>query len=149
MKIADNTIAAKQNLSAVLDVRNTAANGQQAVSAGKSTVQTSRPAQAKGSQRDEQADNNTQAGSNAEQKALAKELSTEELQAAVQDANKLLQEASSKQLSFFVDEETGKQGVRIVNAETREVIKQIPPEELLNLTARLQEQVGALLDQRA
>ncbi len=74
------------------------------------------------------------------------EISPQELEKVVQDANKSLEQFKNKQIRFFVDKRTGKQGVRIVDAKTKKVIKQIPPEEMLELAARIREQIGALVD---
>ena len=49
---------------------------------------------------------------------------------------------------LFVDEATGQVVAKILNAE-REVIKQIPPEEALEIAARFQNLVGLILDAQA
>lgn len=74
-------------------------------------------------------------------------LSKIDLMAKIDEANALLEKQSNRQLRFFIDSETGKQGVRVINAKTREVIKQIPPEELVELTKRIKENLGVLLDE--
>lgn len=43
-----------------------------------------------------------------------------------------------------MDEETGRSVVRVVNKETGEVIRQIPPEELLTLVARMRQLSGLI-----
>lgn len=74
-------------------------------------------------------------------------VSYEELQEKLTQANTVLEVESNKQLSFFVDKDTGKQGVRVIDMKTKEVIKQIPPEQMLDLTKRIKEQLGVLLDE--
>ena len=74
-------------------------------------------------------------------------ISSEDVKQIVENANEELKKSYNKQLSFFVDDKTGKPGVRIIDTKTQKVIKQIPPEELLNLAARLKEQIGALVDE--
>lgn len=74
-------------------------------------------------------------------------ISSDDLRKQIEEANGLLKKATNIHLSFFVDENSGKKGVRVIDTETDEVIKQIPPEELLRLAARLKEQIGALLDE--
>ncbi|KAA3612144.1 MAG: hypothetical protein DWQ05_19270 [Calditrichaeota bacterium] len=76
-------------------------------------------------------------------------ISPEELQKEIEKANEMLKETNAKHLSFFVDDDTGKQGVRIVDTQTDEVIRQFPPEETLNIAARIREQLGALVDKVA
>ena len=55
----------------------------------------------------------------------------EELQQFNQDLNRSLQ--------FTVDEELGVTVVRVVDKDTDELIRQFPPEELINLSRRLKE----------
>jgi len=55
----------------------------------------------------------------------------------------------NSQLNFEVYEETNQLYVQFIDRETREVIKQIPPEELLELSAKIQEMVGLILDKYA
>ncbi|MCA9734673.1 MAG: flagellar protein FlaG [Deferribacteres bacterium] len=81
--------------------------------------------------------------------ARQENLSMQELQKEIEKANALLKESNARHLSFFVDDETGKQGVRVVDTQTDEVIRQFPPEETLNIAARIREQLGALVDQVA
>lgn len=51
------------------------------------------------------------------------------------------------QLQFEVYQETNTVYVQIVDRETKEVVKQIPPEEMLELSAKIREMVGILLDE--
>jgi len=53
------------------------------------------------------------------------------------------QRASSVQ--FAIDDESGRLLIRIVNKSSGETIRQIPPEEILNLQARLKDLRGLLL----
>jgi flagellar protein FlaG len=54
----------------------------------------------------------------------------------------------NKQLSFVIHEKTEKMMVQIIDKETKEVIKEIPPREILDLEARIKEYLGWLLDER-
>ena len=49
-------------------------------------------------------------------------------------------------LSFKLHEETGDVVVTVINKDTGEVIRQIPPEELLELREKLEELTGVLLN---
>jgi len=51
-------------------------------------------------------------------------------------------------LQFKVDKGTGTVVVTVVNVDTGEVIRQIPPEQMLDAIAKLDELVGTLLDTR-
>lgn len=52
----------------------------------------------------------------------------------------------NSQLKFEVYEETNQLYVKFIDRDTKEVIKQIPPEELLELSAKIQKMVGLILD---
>lgn len=49
-------------------------------------------------------------------------------------------------LNFRISEETDQIIVRVVNRETNEVIRQIPPEELVTLQAKMEELTGIIFD---
>ena len=49
-------------------------------------------------------------------------------------------------LQFSLDKETGDVVVRVFDPETQEVIRQVPPDEMLELRERLRETRGALID---
>ena len=48
-------------------------------------------------------------------------------------------------IEFSVDEESGETVVKVVDAETKELIRQIPSEELLAIANRLRSTAGVLL----
>ena len=50
---------------------------------------------------------------------------------------------------FSIDEDTGDTIIRIIDRETNEVIREIPPSEMLRLAARLTEIIGLLIDETA
>ncbi|MBP8646188.1 MAG: flagellar protein FlaG [Syntrophobacteraceae bacterium] len=52
------------------------------------------------------------------------------------------------QLSFDLSEETGDMVVRVIDRNTGEVIRQIPPENLMEIRERLKELQGVLLNDR-
>jgi flagellar protein FlaG len=52
-------------------------------------------------------------------------------------------------LTFTIDEDTGETVISIINSETGEVIKKIPPDEILSLKKRIGEMIGLLLDEKA
>lgn len=64
-------------------------------------------------------------------------------------ANRLVKQlgGQNSELSISVDKGSKKIIVKIVNSETKEVIRQIPPEELVRLAESLQEPSGSLVDQ--
>ncbi|MFZ7112560.1 MAG: flagellar protein FlaG [Desulfatiglandales bacterium] len=51
-----------------------------------------------------------------------------------------------RELEIKVDGATGKVIVRVLSRESGEVIREIPPEEMLNLAAKMEEMTGALFN---
>ena len=58
-------------------------------------------------------------------------------------------EGSQRTLQFTEDAATGKTVMTVVNPETKEVIRQVPADELLVLAQSLQSLVGQLVDAEA
>lgn len=72
-------------------------------------------------------------------------VSKKEVQDVVEDVQQYLQQHNIR-LSFKVDDKTGDLVVRVLDKETGEVIRQIPPEEMLKLREKLEELTGVLLN---
>jgi len=68
-----------------------------------------------------------------------KSLSTEEVLEAVQNLNDFVQN-TRKELNFSVDEQTGRTVVKVIDHETKDVIRQIPAEEILEVARRVAEE---------
>ncbi|QCQ22669.1 flagellar protein FlaG [Desulfoglaeba alkanexedens] len=73
---------------------------------------------------------------------LAKER-PEEVKTLVEEVQSYLEDLNIR-LKFIVHEETGDVVVRVLNKETGELIREIPPEELLKLRQKLEELRGVL-----
>ncbi len=79
-------------------------------------------------------------------------IQTSLLDASLENAKKLAEEIEKYlkdlniKLSFKVDKKTHDVIVRIINKETGELIRQIPPQELLKLRQKLEELVGVLFN---
>jgi flagellar protein FlaG len=56
---------------------------------------------------------------------------------------------TSKGLRFKVHDESQRIYVEVVNTKTNEVIKEIPPKELLDLASRIEKMVGLFVDEHA
>jgi flagellar protein FlaG len=65
-------------------------------------------------------------------------VSAEQIETAVAQLSEFVQ-TNSRQLNFSVDEGSNKQVVKVTDAETGKIIRQIPSEEVLKLSERLQE----------
>lgn len=71
----------------------------------------------------------------------------EDLEQAVKQSNSVLFK-DDNQFEFKVHEGTGRMMVKLINKETKEVIKEIPPEKILDLIANIWDLVGILVDER-
>jgi flagellar protein FlaG len=80
-----------------------------------------------------------QAQQRAQQAQASKELdSTKELAAKL---NKLPQSVR-RNLEFSLDQATGQQVIRVLDSETKELVRQIPSDQVLHLIKRVQEMQG-------
>lgn len=72
-------------------------------------------------------------------------ITADELGEAVENINQFVN-SQGRTLNFSVDEESGKPIVKVIDFETKEVIRQIPSEEVLTMAKaikRLQEDLGS------
>lgn len=70
-----------------------------------------------------------------------------ELDKAVELINEAVQMADKK-LEFKVHEGTNRTMVKVIDRETDEIIREIPPEEILDLVDKMTELVGLMMDKR-
>ena len=73
-----------------------------------------------------------------------REISNELLQAFKNEFDLI----NNVELKFNKDEETGQTYIKIVDKETGDVIREIPPEEVRKLAEKLDEMVGILFDKK-
>ncbi len=82
----------------------------------------------------------------------AEKISAQQLQTAVHAINQAMQ-TSNSHLRFSLDQSTERLVVQVVDAETGDLIRQIPSKETLNIANAidvfLQKQSGVLLSQKA
>jgi flagellar protein FlaG len=72
----------------------------------------------------------------------------EKLETAVQEVQKFTQNLA-KELQFNIDKDSGRTVVKVVDASTQEVIRQIPSEEVLAMAKALGQIQGLLIKQKA
>ncbi|MGN0364319.1 MAG: flagellar protein FlaG [Suilimivivens sp.] len=70
---------------------------------------------------------------------------TEQIKKAVENLNKNM---SHSEAVFGIHEETNRVTIKIVDRETKEVIKELPPEKTLDMIAKAWELAGILVDER-
>lgn len=80
--------------------------------------------------------------------AQRRQPTSEQVQKAVENLRQAVQ-SSSANLQFSVDGDTGKTIIRVVDGDTKEVIRQLPSEEVLQLAKSLDKLSGLLLKQKA
>lgn len=71
----------------------------------------------------------------------------EEVEKATRELNQYMDELKTS-LGFSIHEKTKELMVNIINRDTKEVIKQIPPEELVTIREKMAELAGILLNER-
>jgi len=72
-----------------------------------------------------------------------KNLSPEMLSSAVENLNQYVQ-AIRRELEFSIDENSGRTVIKVLDAETKEVIRQIPAEEVVSLSQNLVKKESAI-----
>ena len=82
----------------------------------------------------------------------APQVSSTPSSAQVQEAMHKLQQAIepvANDLTFSVDEQSGKTVVRVVDSVTKELIRQIPSEEVMAMAHSIEQQAGMLVQAKA
>ena len=105
-----------------------------------------------------QADVASSAKSRADETQQARELQQKEMQKQAQDLQ-VISESKGWNVSFRVDNDLNKTIIKVVDTDTKETIRQIPSEELLSISKRIQafrdgedtgsDLAGLLLDRQA
>ena len=70
----------------------------------------------------------------------------EKLEKAVELANKTM-EATSTELRFSIHKESGEVMVKVINTRDSSVVREIPPERVLDMVAYLKKMLGVMIDQ--
>lgn len=92
----------------------------------------------------------SQFGSTSEQQqdATGKEQNeSRRLKSAVDHANTAMKQTKTK-CEFSYHEETKRVSIKVIDQDTKEVIKEIPPEETLEMIAKMWELAGILVDEK-
>lgn len=76
------------------------------------------------------------------------ELSEKQLEPVLADLTEFMKSLNTD-IEFSVHERTGRMMVKVVDGKSHEVLKEFPPEELLDTIAAISEYVGVLLDRKA
>ncbi len=84
----------------------------------------------------------------ADQRAQGRTFSLDELDLAVETVNQTV-DAVDRALEFAVHQDTNRIMVRVVDRTNDKVIREVPPEKVLDLMAELRKLVGLLVDENA
>lgn len=88
-----------------------------------------------------------QATGNKQQPVMNKQETPEQLKKMIAEMNKKINK-SNEEAVFGVHEETNRIMIKIQDKDTKEVIKEFPPEKTLDMIAKLWEMAGILVDER-
>ena len=80
-----------------------------------------------------------------EQAISKKQLNREQLEEVAQQLQDFMG-GMNRSLQFHVDEDSGRDVIKVVDKNTGDVIKQYPSEEVLGLVSKLSETAGKLID---
>ena len=117
-------------------------------------VQTERPENADSSvQMAEQVDRTTNVVENTKEKGQAEsgeqgkgqQQTNERIRKAVEQLNKKI---GNSEAIFGIHEATNRVTIKIVDKDTKEVIKELPPEKTLDMIAKVWDMAGILVDER-
>lgn len=101
-------------------------------------------------------DSNTlavEATSNKDEEGLQQELNQqqqinpEQIKKAVEDVNKKITNQNSE-LQFGIHEGTNRITIKVIDKDTKKVIKELPPEKTLDMIAKAWELAGLMVDER-
>lgn len=71
----------------------------------------------------------------------------EELQQALDKVKEGFEKANIR-FEYSIDEVTKREVVKVIDKDTKEVIRQFPPEEILNMLQKMYEMLGILIDKK-
>lgn len=84
-------------------------------------------------------------GNGAQQQAPTPEQQAAAIKKAVEDINK---KANNSEAIFGIHEGTNRVTIKLVDRDTKEVIRELPPEKTLDMIAKVWEMAGLMVDER-
>ena len=95
---------------------------------------------------------NVMGSGNGAEPQVQEQLGTEEnasrrIKSAVEHANQTMRHAKTK-CEFSYHEETKRVSIKVIDEETEEVIREIPPEETLEMLSKMWELAGLMVDEK-
>ncbi len=102
--------------------------------------------QAENSESDDSASNGNNSG-NGMQQAVNSQSANEQLKKAIAEMNRKINN-SNEEAVFGIHEKTNRITIKIVDKDTKETIKEFPPEKTLDMIAKVWEMAGILVDEK-
>ena len=136
---AQNTAAAKNTVTKATTEENSSDYNPANINAADKIDQTT--AVVENAQGKEQ--NNTSADANGEQQ---QPVTNEQIKKAVEKLNKSMM--SHSEAVFGIHEATNRVTIKIIDKDTKKVIKELPPEKTLDMIAKVWEMAGILVDEK-
>lgn len=93
----------------------------------------------------EKQDSQSEKDSSYNDAAASQQAYNEQLRKAVEQLNKSMTHSTAV---FGIHEETNRITIKIVDKETREVIREVPPEKTLDMIAKVWELAGLMVDEK-
>ncbi len=81
--------------------------------------------------------------------AKAGKPSADELNQAVEQANKILQTKTSNELQFSIDKDSGLSVVRLINQQSGDTVLQFPSEAMIQIAKSIDRITGAIIRKQA
>ncbi len=82
-----------------------------------------------------------------QEQAESEENTSRRIKSAVDHANQTMRHAKTK-CEFSYHEETKRVSIKVIDEETEEVIREIPPEETLEMLSKMWELAGLMVDEK-
>lgn len=89
---------------------------------------------------------NTEASTQS-QESIQSKPKEEQLQQALNKVKEGFEKANVE-FEYFIDETTHREVVKVIDKDTKEVIRQFPPEEILTMLQKMYEMLGVLIDKK-
>lgn len=70
------------------------------------------------------------------------------MESAIDQANQKVKHVGRRQCAFSYDEKAKRISIKVYDAATKEVIREIPPEETLSMVERLYDLMGIMVDEK-
>lgn len=93
------------------------------------------------------ANNGNNANSGLQQQALNSQSANEQLRKKIAEMNRKINN-SNEEAVFGIHEKTNRITIKIVDKDTKEIIKEFPPEKTLDMIAKVWEMAGILIDEK-